>query len=86
MYQNQGRAREPCSEFLYSDCFKMPKIVSKCPIFVIWLLGHHNYVIIVCFACLACNMDRFVKRIATPPDNPTPAKRRTPASAKQGHI
>ena len=31
MYQNQGRAREPCSEVLSSDCFKMPKIVSKCP-------------------------------------------------------
>ena len=131
MYQNLGRAREPCSEVLSSDCFKMPKIVSKCPRairlfqnaqncfkmpnersrdlthhvrllvrmfqnaqncfkmpnsgsrvtrdcfkmpkivskcpkFVIWLLDHHNYTTLVCFACLTYNMDRFVKRIATP--------------------
>ena len=32
MYQKQGRAREPCSEVLSSDCFKMPKIVSTCPL------------------------------------------------------
>ena len=48
------------------ECFKMPKIVSKCPKFVIWLLDHHNYTTLVCFACLTYNMDRFDKRIATP--------------------
>ena len=31
LYQNQGRARESCSEVLSSDCFKIPKIVSKSP-------------------------------------------------------
>ena len=59
---------------LVAECFKITKSVSKSPKIVpssYWVI--HNYTILVCFACLAYIMDRFVKRVATPPVNPTQA-------------